>query len=458
MTPSSVRLPSSVLNRKTALVTVPLFSSVVLGILVVLAPPVAAALCAALFSVLLAGSPRLALSFWWGVMIAVPYWIQVTLGPVQLPPQVLATLIVLPAVLLSQRGGDGWRLRAIDIGFVLFLLVILVAYKFAGSTIGVTSQMVVQGTLAYVVGRLLIPAAGRDFTVSLLAITLAFVGAWAILEYLSGTHVFAELAPVGGRDWASLSDRGDSVRSEAAFGHPIALGGALAMAIPFIFASPYSVRTRLVMLAVVGGGLLTTVSRGPFLAAILGLLLITLFGGTAIGRRGRVLLGVLSSAIVFVPVLIELSAALESAGRQVSNSAENRYLLYKYFPEDVQALGIANNVSIGDGGRQTWRSFGSVDSTVITIGIDFGWIALLLVGACFLVVGLRMLRREASVFQVALFAQLPLIVTVALITQYRSLLFFLVGAAAATWQPLSVQVSSRALQRAEPRSLGAPYY
>jgi hypothetical protein len=408
--------------------------SLMAGALLVLTPAITVALLACLVATLLVGRPRAALSCWWLVMLLVPFWLQVRIGPVPLPPQSLAVFLVLPTIVFSRSGGNrlGWSL--IDTGFVGFLLALLAAQRFGSTTLGVTGGTVIQGSLAYIVGRLLMPAAGTDFTLRLFAISLTGLAIWAILEFVTGVHIFAHLASSAGtQEWGGLSNRAGDTRSEASFGQPIALGATLALAVPFIYVSRYSLRTRLLMLAIVGTGVLTALSRGAVLAAILGLLLVLLFAGSMIDRRSRILLGSTSALIVFMPVLLALGYAVRAGGKRVALSAEHRYLLYEYFPQDVRPLGLARNVIIQTNGHQIWRSFESIDSTFVALGIDFGWIPLLFVAALFLAVGFHIVKRRTSVFQIALFAQLPVLATVALITQYRSLVFFMVGAAAATW-------------------------
>ncbi|WP_237171819.1 hypothetical protein, partial [Prescottella equi] len=65
------------------------------------------------------------------------------------------------------------------------------------------------------------------------ALIMAGVALWGIVEFLSGMHLFVDWMPGANQTLNAIQERSGVARSEAAFGHAIAYGASLAMAIPF---------------------------------------------------------------------------------------------------------------------------------------------------------------------------------------------------------------------------------
>src|SRR4029077_8634541 len=127
-----------------------------------------------------------------------------------------------------------------------------------------------------------------------------------------------------------LQTRGGHVRSEAAFGHAIALGAALAAGIPFVLMSSFRSKTKAFLLMILVGGLLTTTSRGPLLAGALGIVLVLTFASgqklSAATRAGFAAF----SAIVAIPTVYILSSRLDEAGTEINASTNYRSILYRH--------------------------------------------------------------------------------------------------------------------------------
>jgi hypothetical protein len=97
--------------------------------------------------------------------------------------------------------------------------------------------------------------------------------------------------------------------------------------------------------------------------------------------------------------------------------------------QDIHPLGVANNVVQSLYGQYKWRDFGSVDSAFISTALTFGWIPALLGMVGILIGVIRTIVGRATVPQVAFAAQIPVLATVALVTQYRTLVFFMAAMA-----------------------------
>src|SRR4029077_17878920 len=175
-------------------------------------------------------SPRFALCMWFIGLCSIPHWLSIHVI-VAWPPGSLLGLLVLPSLLVHRRR-DGFRLA--DRLVMIYVLSFCTAFEFVGAPKNIVAQVFVQGGIAYLIGRHLAPSAGKEWTVRMVSCVLSLIGVWAIGEYIFSFHPFVGLDPGSPEAfWSALQTRGGHVRSEAAFGHAIALGAALAAGIPF---------------------------------------------------------------------------------------------------------------------------------------------------------------------------------------------------------------------------------
>lgn len=246
-------------------------ASVVVGAGVVERPRDAVVLAAALAAMALAATRPA----WFGVAIVVsllfPYvWSpNVVGGPT--PPVVLIAYpgaLVGTAVLLSSG-----RLRA---NWCDVLVLGLAASAFLSESVTshghrYTVELLKAGVLPYVAFRLVFatwPSAMSKLPEALLwvGVGASVIAAW---EVVAGGNPFLHgpVNPALAR-WAVNIHRGGIIRAAATFGHPIALGSFLVVPIVIAFA-----RRRWGIFAVLAVGELFTLSRGPWIAAILAVLL-----------------------------------------------------------------------------------------------------------------------------------------------------------------------------------------
>jgi hypothetical protein len=107
------------------------------------------------------------------------------------------------------------------------------------------------------------------------------------------------------------------------------------------------------------------------------------------------------------------------AGNEQQQSIAYRNFLYTTYSSAIQWVGQSPLAP----------SIASADSTFLHIGLQFGWIVLIAVLVPLGVCAIRVMVGRGSVAEIAIVGQLPLFLTVALITQYEFMVFFVAGIA-----------------------------
>ncbi|MGC5248696.1 hypothetical protein ACPXB3_17445 [Gordonia sp. DT219] len=413
-----------------------------------LTPTLAAILCitvAAAVAAFLATRPRAAFAVWMLTLACVPFWFQLPSLPI--PPATIAFAIVAPAIWVNRPIQKKWLLADSLLSGVILLG--MIAHIIIDSPRYAITAVILQWMTAYLVGRRLALVCGWRYTNDLLAIVGVAAGMWSLIEYFAHWHAFEGTGNVNASlgFWAEIQLRGGVARSEGAFGHAIALGGFLAMTIPFAFT--YSRRSlRLPFVAIVFAGILFTLSRGPILSAVLVVIMsLTMLSSRAIGASVRAF-GIILSILATIIIAPKVMSRFSSLDSELNPSTDYRENLWHLIPHDLVWIGQAHHVGVDSHGRSLYREFGSIDSTPLLIALDFGWIIVLslTIGMC--VIALRTIRDgilgRTSPASIALVGQIPTLLTVALITQYGAAVWLMVGIAAAqhAW-PLAGQRSLR---------------
>ncbi|WP_163632498.1 hypothetical protein [Microbacterium sp. B35-04] len=349
-------------------------------------------------------------------------WLQVDVGASLQPLSMLAVCLV-PSILYHWRG----KVRAGDWLMVGFAFAATVAWLLFDAPQFAWMAVLTQWGAAYLVGRSLGPAAGADWVTKAMAIAGTVVGAWAVLELMFGLHIFEYFAvAMDTAGWHNIQIRGAYARSEGAFGHSIAMGGFLALCVPFVIASRVSAFTRVAMLAIVLGGAFATFSRGAIIGAVAAVAISLIFlPNVDIARRTRATLVTLSiiATVAVVPLALNV---LDSVSSDFTVSTSYREDLAVSFVPDLHAFGLGDGVQFLND-RQFYRQFTSIDNAYALMGLQLGWVplAFLLVGV--VSVGIRLLRRRGGPADAALAAQAIVLFTVALITQYGFAVFLVAG-------------------------------
>ena len=371
--------------------------------------------------------PKFALVAWLLTAAFVPFWVRVSSLSLFMPTT-LVGLVVVAALWAAPRR----RLNGVDFAVFCFFLSCLVPLFFGGGTSSTVFGALSQWLLAYLLGRLVTARMEVAFIYSTIAVIFSVVAALAICEFLFHWNPFIGIGPHNALEakWATLQGRGNLVRAEGAFGHSIALGCSLAMAIPLTVASTHRPVVKLTMIAVMLGGVAVTISRISMVCAAVGILIMLIFVPSAMTRQVRATIaGVFAlAAVALYPFVRDVFAA---AGSEATNSADYRQLLVSLVP-DISVLGLSPSAYQDASGDLHFGWFQSIDSQILYTGLTYGWFALacgvlaLLAGCLFVV------RRQATAATVAVVAQIPALATVALITQYSMFFWFMAGLAVAT--------------------------
>lgn len=311
-------------------------------------------------------------------------------GSLAVTPMTAVCLALLPAAWARRHDV---RLTALDVAVATLVLLRIVSYllNFAGGA-GAAAGLVLGTALPYVVLRLL--TARRDLTRLLggalvaASVPLSLV---ALGERAGAGNPFFTLLPPGNQadQWARPEVRFGVVRAEASFGSPLAFGLFLALVLVLALAIALTTASLVTRLAVSGAGVLamlalvSTLSRGPLAAAVLGcgLWLLLTLRSVAFLRLLTVLAG-LALVVVVSPAAPTVAVLLDQSqgDTAVSRSAEFRLqvLAVTLDPDQQSLLGRPTP----DGGGLTASlvqrtGLKSVDSEYALVFLASGTLALI---------------------------------------------------------------------------------
>jgi len=354
----------------------------------------------------------------------VPIWISIRFVAT-IPIHCTVALLAIIAVAI---GGHRFQFHIFD-GY-LILIVGVAALAVDNVNQGMLAEIVVRWIIPYFAIRILAPAAGIQFTVDAISLMLAVVGCLAVIEFLLSWHPFVSWTVDWNsksnefQTWHQIQTRGGSDRSTWAFGHAIALGGSLALSIPLIARASFRNSWKIFMFIAVAAGIVTSGSRSAMLAAALTAGLTMAYTAGHQANRILAILTAAATALLIGPRILpafEQWAAGTSAEEQ--GSAYFRSYLYELYLPKIQWFGRSpdffNGTALTD----------SIDSALLYIGVNWGWIITGIIVFPLLVVIFRVVVGRASGPEIALAGQVPLFLTVALLTQYESLIFIFAGLA-----------------------------
>jgi hypothetical protein len=398
------------------------------------------AVVAVLAVALLSRAPRLAFTGWLAAVCFVPVWAGITVK-VSLEPHVLASLGLVVCLLVSFVSGRGRGLAPGRVTWGDGLFVALVVASLVPVLVGRVGfsdvfVLLVQWTAAFLAGRLIGYRVPLAWVYGAIAVVFTVVSVFALIEFLTHWNPFV-LVP--GSDslhavWSPIQDRGGRARAEGAFGHSIALGACLAMAVPITLTSPFRTWLRMAMVVLMLGASVVTFSRIGLVTAVLGVVLAVVFLRSGLPSRVRAAV-VGGMVVVAVASASLVSEVFTAAGTEASDSAGYRLALLNLVPDLVpfgysssayrQATGqlVLANIPTSDGILQ------SVDNALLLLGLTYGWVPMVVVLAGLLAAVGCVLARWVTAPTIALVAQIPALATVALITQYSTVTWFVAGLA-----------------------------
>jgi hypothetical protein len=121
-----------------------------------------------------------------------------------------------------------------------------------------------------------------------------------------------------------------------------------------------------------------------------------------------------------------LSQVFLAAGDEAANSAAYRGNLVSLVG-DIGVLGFSSAFSRAPDGEVSFGAFNSIDSALILHGLTYGWASLAVALVLLAVAVVAVLLRRAAAPTIAVAAQIPALVAVALITQYATMFWFVAG-------------------------------
>ena len=379
---------------------------------------VGGSLCGLLLLVFSA-QPRLAFVAWLLALSMLPAWATIHIF-VNVPIHCVIAMVAVAAVVFR----IGPKFTKFDAYFALLSGTAVAAALFGGAGMGSAVQIIFAWVIPFLAARVLVSAIGVPFAVDAIALILGLVAALAILEFIFDWHPFVDWN-FGSQSifqtWHTIQYRGGRPRSEWTFGHAIALGGSLALSIPFIVQSSYRASLRILLMLCVGAGIFATASRGPFIAAAVTAGICVVYTIQRRVVRTVAAMTILTGVIFLSSYLYDLLITLSVSGDQSDRlSVAYRPKIYSLYTSAIEWFGNYSTVDIGNK---------SIDSAYLVIGLQFGWIVLVLATLPLGVSAVRVLIGSASSAEIALVGQIPLLAVVAMVNQYESLMFIIAGLA-----------------------------
>jgi hypothetical protein len=383
-----------------------------------------AVLGAAVFIIAVRKTPVLALVAWLVAACALPYWTGARFG-VYWPAVSLVGVMIIAALFT----GKLYAPKAIDALPVAIAVISGVSVQMFGANPGIWTVMITHWLVGYFVARAVVPRLTLDKLSSTIAIVITLAALGAIFERFTGQHpfeTFGDTSGAGYQAWGKVQMRGGTARIEGAFGHSIAFGGALALAIPFVAISRYSLLTKGAMGLILLVAIDSTQSRGALIAGVLSLALTVLTVRTM--KSSHRLVGVVAIVVATYVALSQYADIAARGGSETENSGLYRLDILSLIPT-MRAIGPATSTRIGPDGSPQYGAFRSIDNAFMQIGLGYGWIVMFLMVAGLLAVVWRVATGRGNVAEAALVGQIPLLLTAPFLTQWQILVWFMAGTA-----------------------------
>ncbi|MDQ1689491.1 MAG: hypothetical protein QOK42_2466 [Frankiaceae bacterium] len=377
------------------------------------------------------------------------YWTRQVAFPVYPTPAVLASLVLLPVAVTQLRKV---RLVGLDWAFGLYVVLLTMSTTLVlGGNRTAVIQLLTATALPYVAFRAVAadPAVRRGLAIGIAAAS-AVLAPVAFYEIGGGDNPFFSLVTpryLAGI-WAHAEVRFDTTRAEASFGHPIAFGMFLVVALLLALGLSRESRRPTIGLVVAGlttAALIGTLSRGPLVAAAIGVVLWLLARRRALGRRDLALVALVALALLVVPPARDTVGKLVNATFGQSDEASTatyRVDLFRVAQDPAQFSLFGQSASgVAGGGTNSLRNrtqVDSIDSEYVLIYLRNGLLPLAAFSAL-LVLALRTLARGGlppldTAWLAAAAAVMIGLLSVALITQFAAVAYMVLGVAAATTQ------------------------
>lgn len=374
--------------------------------------------------------PKVGAVTWVCIICFVPIWFGVV-WHATLQAHVVVGLLVAVSFLIRARRV---RVTAVDVTLLVVLLLIVAEYLLHMTTLSFAFVVLTQWLGAFLVGRLITEVIPADWAYGLIAVAFSAVGVLAVIEFVTSTNLFITHLPQSNalfQTWGTLQPRGNIVRAEGAFGHSIALGTSLAVAIGLTMVSRFRPWVRLAMVLIMLAGSVVSFSRTGMLCSVLVILLVTVLGRRSSSLPLRLRATLLGLLVVGGAVAAGFVVTVFNNSNEARGSADYRADLLALV-HTMQPLSLSPAFAKSTSSTASLGEFGSIDDAALLFGLSYGWIPLVLAGLCWLTAVVLAAARRASVPTLIFVALTPAFVTVALITQYAAIVWFVAGLAVST--------------------------
>ncbi len=384
-------------------------------------------------------SPKLAMIAWILTVCFIPVWIGVNAYAFLSANIIISLLTAVSLFPLRIR----WSVIDLVFGTVLIFMVIEAATR--STTRGAIFDVFAIWLPAFLLGRIIVQVVDPRWIYRAFAICFTIVAVLALFEFLTASNLFINHLANNTRSfdvWGGLQPRGGVLRAEGSFGHAIALGSSLGIAVAFTMGADFRTWLKVSMVGVMAAAAVVTFSRTGMVTAGLAIVLACVFQRQGIKPVFRTIMLSLTAigglfAFGFVRDVFANSDEAEGSALYRSDLLE----LIRY----MRPLGLASNYGVSTTQDVSIGSFASIDNAALLFGLIYGWLPLVLLGVAMLAGLIAMVRRRCTPAVIAIVAQLPAFVTVALITQYASLVWFAAGLAVSTQLAVNVARSAKRL-------------
>jgi O-antigen ligase len=256
--------------------------------------------------------------------------------------RLLLLAVLLPAALRAVPKPQGRAANGLDgmylsvLAYMTLVIVLFAPYETITNTMRRAFVLALDTLLLYhVFSRLAADRKAMTEPLVMLGLSCAVMAALAVFENLRGWLLFTNIGIVWGspNSFAWLM-RGEGLRAQASAGHALNLGYLLAMG----FGVCLLVQTRLTtpaarwgIVACIWAGLLATISRGPWLSAMVVFLTFVALRPQGLGGLLKVVAagGVIAAAVVVSPLGDDVVAYLPFVGSVDSHNVQYRQALFE---------------------------------------------------------------------------------------------------------------------------------
>jgi hypothetical protein len=273
---------------------------------------VAATALVATFAALAIARPWVAIWVYLGVLVLSPNYVGVSLGSIGDATLTRVLGLAIALVLVYRKGFRPAAWNPVDWCFALYLLASTLPDMLKGDSASYTLRLLVWSGLDYGVPYLVLRTAASNLAsarrvLRMFAFWAIVIALFAIAEVVSGTNLFTGVGPQlsAASLWSEGVVRAETLRAQVSFSHPISLGMYAALLLPLaLWLTRWSrgrQRTFAVLAAVaVGATLLATLSRGPWLGALIALVLTIPFQPQLSRRSTAVTFGAIAIGVIAI--------------------------------------------------------------------------------------------------------------------------------------------------------------